>query len=113
MEIPVSAALEPFSGVAVPPLNGPPNVQAEPKRGESAMKCSNPHCNHGIGLVSYRRGVFGKGRYCSRHCRDTFVAEQPKRPPQERTATTYFEWLFLQPIENPRPALLPVRARAR
>jgi hypothetical protein len=26
---------------------------------------------------------------------------------------TYFEWLFLHPIENPRPALLPVRVRAR
>jgi hypothetical protein len=79
------------------------------------MKCSNPHCNHGIGLVSYRRGLFGKGRYCSRLCRDTLVcvAEQPKRPQQERNAPSYFEWLFLQPIENPRPMLAPVRARAR
>lgn len=79
------------------------------------MKCSNPHCNHSLGLVSYRRGLFGKGRYCSRQCRDTFVfvAEQPKRAQRERNATTYFEWLFLQPIENPRPMLVPVRARAR
>ncbi len=77
------------------------------------MKCSNPNCNHGIGLVSYRRGLFGKGRYCSRQCRNTFVAEQPKQPRQERTATTYFEWLFLQPIEHPRPLLVPLRARAR
>jgi hypothetical protein len=80
------------------------------------MKCSNPHCNHGIGLVSYRRGLFAKGRYCSRQCRDTFVAarpQRPQRPQQERAATTYFEWLFLQPIENPRPMLMPVRARAR
>jgi hypothetical protein len=79
------------------------------------MKCSNPNCNHGIGLVSYRRGLFGKGRYCSKRCRDTFVvvAEQPKRPQQERNAPSYFEWLFLQPIENPRPVLVPARARAR
>ncbi len=79
------------------------------------MKCSNPNCNHGLGLVSYRRGLFGKGRYCSRRCRDTFVfvTERPERPQQERNATTYFEWLFLQPIENPRPMLVPVRARAR
>jgi hypothetical protein len=77
------------------------------------MRCSNPHCNRGIGLVAYRRGVFGKGRYCSRQCRNTFVAEAPKRPQHERNSTTYFEWLFLQPIENPRPVLMPVRVRAR
>jgi hypothetical protein len=34
------------------------------------MKCSNPDCNRGIGLVAYRRGRFGKRRYCSRNCRD-------------------------------------------
>ena len=28
-------------------------------------------------------------------------------PHQERSATTYFEWLFLQPIENPLPKLAP------
>jgi hypothetical protein len=77
------------------------------------MKCSNPNCSRGIGLVAYRRGLFGKGRYCSRQCRDTFAAVRPKYPQQERNATTYFEWLFLQPIENPRPVLMPVRARAR
>jgi len=77
------------------------------------MKCANPHCNHGLGLMSYRRGLFGKGRYCSRRCRDTFVAAQPEHRQRERTATTYFEWLFLQPIETPRPMLVPVRARAR
>jgi hypothetical protein len=77
------------------------------------MKCSNPNCSHGIGLVSHRRGLFGKGRYCSRQCRDTFVAAQPQRRQPERNAATYFEWLFLQPIENPRPVLLPARARVR
>ena len=77
------------------------------------MKCSNPDCNRGIGLVAYRRGLFGKGRYCSRQCRDTFVPTQPKRPQPEPNGMTYFEWLFLQPIENPRPVLVPVRARVR
>jgi hypothetical protein len=39
------------------------------------MKCSNPGCNRGIGLVAYRRGWFSKGRYCSqRCCRDAVVA---------------------------------------
>ena len=55
------------------------------------MKCSNPDCNRGVGLVAYRRGWFNKRRYCSKQCRDAFVAYAPKLQ-QERT--TYFEWLF-------------------
>jgi hypothetical protein len=42
------------------------------------MKCSNPDCNRGIGLVAYQRGWFSKRRYCSKHCRDAFVANAPK-----------------------------------
>ena len=34
------------------------------------MKCANPTCNHSIGLVSHRRGLFGKRPYCSKQCRD-------------------------------------------
>jgi len=41
------------------------------------MKCSNPDCNRGIGLVAYQRGWFSKRRYCSQHCRDAFVADAP------------------------------------
>jgi len=42
------------------------------------MKCSNPACNRGIGLVSYRRGwLFGDGPYCSKHCRNARVAVSP------------------------------------
>jgi hypothetical protein len=41
------------------------------------MKCSNPDCNRGIGLVAYRRGWFSKRRYCSKHCRDAFGADAP------------------------------------
>jgi hypothetical protein len=70
------------------------------------MKCSNPDCNRGIGLVAYRRGWFSKRRYCSKHCRDTFVAEAPKLQ-QKRSVTTYFDRLFLQPIENPQLKLNP------
>jgi len=70
------------------------------------MKCSNPNCNRGIGLVAYRRGWFGTRSYCSRQCRDSFVA-------QEGSATTYFEWLFLQPIEKPQPKLMPAVVRVR
>ncbi len=79
------------------------------------MKCSNPNCNRGIGLVAYRRLWFGRRSYCSRQCRDNFVAERPKQSQQEGRATTYFEWLFLQSIEKPQPKLMRavVRVRAR
>jgi hypothetical protein len=78
---------------------------------ESVMKCANPTCNHSIGLVSRRRGLFGKRPYCSKQCRDHFaVAPAPKC---ER-ATTYFEWLFMQPVNlQPRMAVATVRVRAR
>jgi len=77
------------------------------------MKCSN--CNRNLGLVTHRRGWFGKRRYCSRQCRDTIVAERPNQSRQERGATAYFEWIFLQPIEKPQPKLMSavVRVRAR
>jgi len=29
------------------------------------MKCSNPDCTCGIGLIVYRRDWFSKRRYCS------------------------------------------------
>ena len=38
------------------------------------MRCSNPDCNRGIGLVAYRRSWTSK-RYCTQHCRDAFVAD--------------------------------------
>src|SRR5262249_58611965 len=41
------------------------------------MKCSNPDCNHGIGLVAYRRNWFSGQRYCSKRCRDAFVVDVP------------------------------------
>ena len=40
------------------------------------MRCSNPDCNRGIGLVAYRRGWSSK-RYCTQLCRDAFVADAP------------------------------------
>jgi len=64
------------------------------------MKCSNPDCNHGIGLLSHRRGWVDRRRYCSKQCRDGYLIERPKRSQQERYAMTYFDWLFLQPIEK-------------
>jgi hypothetical protein len=76
------------------------------------MKCSNPNCNRGIGLVAHRRGWFSKRRYCSKQCRDAFVAYAPKLQ-QKRSVPTYFEWLFLQPIENPKLKLKPAVVRTK
>jgi hypothetical protein len=55
--------------------------------------------------------LFGKRPYCSKACRDDIpVAPAPKR---ER-ATTYFEWLFMQPVTlQTRMAVAAVRVRAR
>jgi len=40
------------------------------------MKCSNANCDRGIGLVTYQRSWFSKGRYCSqRCCRDAVMAD--------------------------------------
>src|SRR5215475_1450795 len=48
-----------------------------PKDDGSVMKCSNPNCRHGIGLVSYQRGWFDKQRFCSKKCRDDLGVERP------------------------------------
>ena len=76
------------------------------------MKCPNPDCNRGIGLVAYRRGWFSKRRYCSKHCRDAFVVDGPK-PQLKRSTTTHFEWLFEQPILTAQSKMVPVAIRAR
>jgi hypothetical protein len=76
------------------------------------MKCANPNCNRGIGLITYRRFWSSKRRYCSKQCCESPVAPA-KRSQQEQRAMTYLEWLFSQPIENPRPKLIPIRVRPR
>jgi hypothetical protein len=91
------------------------NARHQKLHEESVMKCSNPDCNRGIGLVAYRRGWFSKRRYCSRNCRDAFVAVAPKLQ-QKRSTTAYFEWLFERPILNAQPTLVPaatVHARSK
>ena len=56
------------------------------------MKCSNANCRRGIGIVAYRRNWFSKRYYCSKRCRDAFVAEpqsrqqMPKSPVLKRFA---------------------------
>jgi hypothetical protein len=44
----------------------------------------------------------------------TFVIDAPK-PQQKQSATTYFDWLFEQPVLNVQlklvPAAIPVRAK--
>jgi hypothetical protein len=70
------------------------------------MKCSNPDCIRGIGLVAYQRGWFTSGAIVQRVAADGIVADRPRRR---------FEWLFLQPTATPQQKLLPVfnRIKAR
>ena len=74
------------------------------------MKCANPDCNREIGLIVYRRRWLSKRRYCSKHCRDALVSQKLQ---QKQGVSTYFEWLFLQPIENPKQKLKPAVIRTR
>ena len=71
------------------------------------MKCSNPQCNHGIGLVSYRRAL-AKSRYCSRKCRDSYLTEWAKP-----AAATCVEWPFLRPVGHALPQMAAAVARPR
>jgi hypothetical protein len=59
---------------------------------------------------SYRLSARLAQRYCSKHCRDAFV---PQKLQQKQGVSTYFEWLFLQPIKNPRLKLKPAVIRTR
>ena len=77
------------------------------------MKCANPACNHGIGLVSYRRGLFAKQRYCSKQCRDHVAVESKQRMRKQPRAATYVEWLFMQPAAPMRPKLAVATAHVR
>jgi hypothetical protein len=80
------------------------------------MKCAHPTCQRGIGLVSHRRGWFGKRLYCSRDCRDSYVAEVRAPRVTRSFDPSLFELLFA-PADAPG-GLVParsaaVRARAR
>jgi hypothetical protein len=66
------------------------------------MKCANPKCDHGIGLVSYRRGWFNRQRFCSKKCRDEFDLAASERLQSHRQRTGDMEWLFAQPAADAR-----------
>ena len=55
------------------------------------MKCSNPDCNRGIGLVAYQRDWFSNRRYCSKHCRDAFAVDAH----QVCSSALWSHWLHL------------------
>jgi hypothetical protein len=74
---------------------------------ESVMKCSNPDCNRGIGLLAHRRGWFGNELFCSKICRDAPVADRLKRSKRTSGAGTYFDWLFIQPVGKQQANLMP------
>jgi len=76
------------------------------------MKCSHPMCNRGIGLVSHRRW-FGKGLYCSRSCRDNYVAVSRKPNPPSSVDARLFAWLLVPLNAHARRSLAPVTVRAQ
>ena len=64
------------------------------------MKCSNPDCDRGIGLVAYQRGWLTKRRYCSRNCRDAFVVDRPRQLQPEPIATTTSSGFFCNRLRH-------------
>jgi hypothetical protein len=69
---------------------------------EGVMKCSNPDCGYGIGLVSHRRSWFDKQRYCSKRCLDAVTSQvTERRSSHQRLPVSYFEWLLSQPTRRP------------
>jgi hypothetical protein len=59
------------------------------------MKCLNPDCDCGIGLVAYRRGWFDNRRYCSKRCRDAFVADAPNLQPKRQIVIAFVAFIGL------------------
>ena len=67
------------------------------------MKCSNPDCNRGIGLVSHRRGWFDRQRYCSKRCCEAVSSQAvERRSSHQRCNMSYVDWLFSQST-GPQP----------
>lgn len=59
------------------------------------MRCSNPLCGRSIGLVAHRRW-FSSRHYCSRNCRNAFIADLPQRPHELERSWIYFDRPFRQ-----------------
>ncbi len=78
---------------------------------ESVMKYANPTCNHSVGLVSHRRGFFGKRPCCSKQCRDRFFG---RAAAGVRTRHHLFRMAVHAAGESPAEmAVAAVRVRAR
>jgi hypothetical protein len=69
------------------------------------MKCANPDCAHGIGLVSHRRSWLDEQRYCSKRCLDAVASQVTgRRSSHQRQHESYFEWLLSRPTRKPQPS---------
>ena len=77
------------------------------------MRCANPMCSRGIGLVSHRLGLFDKRLACSKTCRAEFVADI-KRARYLAWRRAVASWLAVHLLPQARDARpLPVRLRIR
>ena len=75
------------------------------------MRCANPMCNRGIGLVSHRLGAFDKRYACSKECRTAVVADI-KRARYLAWRHAVVSWLAAYLLPQAREARpLPARLR--
>ena len=79
------------------------------------MRCANPICSRGVGLVSHRLGLFDKRYACSKKCRMECVADI-KRARYLAWRRAVVSWLaahLLPQAVATRPHPAPVRLRTR
>ena len=77
------------------------------------MRCSNPYCNRGIGLLAHRRGWFSRTALlfkelplCFRGCSAKTVTPRAERFDLLRMALLATDW-------NPQQKLIHIKARAK
>ena len=77
------------------------------------MRCANPMCSRGIGLVSHRLGLFDKRYACSKQCRTEVVADV-RRARHVAWRRAVVSWLEAHLLPQAREARLqPARVRLR
>lgn len=81
------------------------------------MRCANPRCNRGIGLVSHRLGAFDKRYACSKDCRTEIVADikRARYLAWRRAVASWLVGHLLPQARDARPLAarvrLPIRSR--
>jgi hypothetical protein len=79
------------------------------------MRCANPKCNRGIGLVSHRLGLLDKRYACSQTCRTELVADikRARYLGWRRAVATWLAAHLLPQARDAHPLPVWVRPRSR